>query len=1220
MKNLAGPDIPPRKRFGFFRRAVPANRNLLKKVLIGAAIVLVVFAIVGFFVVPPVAKHYLVKGMSEALGRNVTVESVRLNPFTLVAVVRGLDIAEADGSTRFLGFDELSVDLQAQSLLRLAPIVREVTLKMPYVHLVRNADGKTYNFSDIIDRFAAAPKAKEPSEPARFSVNNIRVSDGLVEIEDQPKQARHSVSDISIAIPFLSNVAYSLDDYVEPSFAAKFNGTPVALQGRTRPFQDAMEASLDIDIYKLDISRYMEYLPEDAGFRVTSGSLDAQLTLTFVRPVDRDANLWLKGDIALNRLAVTEKDGKPLLNLARLSVPIAGINVLGGQYKFDPIKLEKPEVFVRRNRDGSLNWVAALPGRSQKPSPQPADEPAASIELMLPELAIRDGAVHFSDLVPEPGFRTDLTNIQAALRDFALPQEQPASIDVSFDTRFGESVKHASSLTLEPLSSTGTLEARKVRLTRYSSYYHDLLAYQLEDGTVDVATRYAVTVEGEKLDARLDGFNLSLASARLRKPGADADLLSIKSVQVRNLAMDLGKRTVNVAEFTTSEGMIDVVREKDGGINVARIMTAREASETGGETSGAAAPDAAWQFNVARADLQKWQVAFTDLVPADPVRIVADELSIQGRDLGNQPDHKGQLALEARLNRTGSLSVKGPVSIAPPSAGLQVNLQKFSVVALQPWFADRLNILLTSADVSVAGNARVALGDAGQPDIGFEGDVTVARFASVDKPTSADFLKWETLQIDKIAYTHEPMRLDIGQVALSDFYSRIIIHPDGHLNLQDIMVAEPAAPAAEPAAEGEAPTPAPEQPAQAAQPTSPPPPIRIGAVTLQNGDVNFTDLFIKPNYSANLSAIGGAVTGLSSQLDTAADVDLRGRFAVTAPVQIKGKVNPLVQNLFLDIKADVRDIELGPFTPYSGKYVGYAIEKGKMSFDVSYRIQDRKLEASNRITVDQLTFGGKIESPEATKLPVLLAVALLKDRNGVIDVNLPISGSLDDPKFSVGGLIVRVIVNLITKAITSPFALLGSLVGGGGEELSYVEFDPGLATLSAAAEEKIAALKKGLVDRPGLRLDVMPLADPEADRETARRLAFERQVKAEKLQDLVKKGSEIKSVDEVDLAPEEYEKYLRRAYKEADIPKPRNALGFVKDLPVEETEKLMLTHTQVTDDDLLKLANQRAQAVKDALTRDGEVAPERVFLVAPKLQARDADDKRLGSRVDFSLK
>jgi hypothetical protein len=399
------------------------------------------------------------------------------------------------------------------------------------------------------------------------------------------------------------------------------------------------------------------------------------------------------------------------------------------------------------------------------------------------------------------------------------------------------------------------------------------------------------------------------------------------------------------------------------------------------------------------------------------------------------------------------------------------------------------------------------------------------------------------------------------------------------------------------------------------------PPVRVGKVSLQGGEIDFTDLFIKPNYRADLTEIAGSVVGLSSQLDTAADVELHGRFAKTAPVEIKGKVNPLAGNLFLDIAANVRDIELGPFSPYSGKYVGYAIEKGKMSFDVTYKIENRKLNAQNKLVLNQLTFGDKVESPDATKLPVRLAVSLLKDRNGVIDVNLPISGTLDDPKFSIGRIVITIIFNLIEKAVTAPFALIGSLFGGGGgEELSYIEFDPGLATLSAASEEKLSKLQTALVERPGLNLDIAGYADPETDREGLRRHKFDQQVKAQKRKQLVKGGASVPTIDEVQVEAAEYDKYLKLAYREAKFPKPRNVIGLPKGLPAEEMEKLMLTHTQITDEDLTQLANRRAQSAKDFITQGAKVSLERVFLLAPKVGKSAGDDKQQGPRAVFTLK
>ncbi len=1220
-----------RKASGASMRRPPLRRvPWLRRTVLGIGIFLVLFTAVGFLAVPPLAKHYLMKSLSDLLGRQVAIEDIDFNPFSMLAVVKGFRVMEPGASEEFVSFGELKLNLQAESIFRLAPILREVKLINPYVHIVRNPDGRTYNFSDLIEKFSAptaAPK-EEPATPPRFSINNVQIVNGRIEIDDRPENARHTVSEINVAIPFLSNLPYRIEEYVQPSFSARVNETPFSLAGRTKPFQDTLETSVDIEIDKLNIPRYMEYVPLDLAFRVPSGFLDSRLTVSFVRAEDRPV-LSVKGSADLHRFSLTELDGQPLLDLLHLEVPVSGIDVFGRKFVFGTIAVRSPEVFVRRDRAGRLNWLAALPAPAPQSDPAP-ENPAEPIALSVPEVKVSDGQVHVTDLVPQNGFRTDLSGIEATLRGFALPQTAPAQAELAFGTRSGETVKYAGSLMLSPLASEGTVEANRIRLVDYEPYYQDLIRYRLEAGVADLSTRYAFAVTDRGADIKLSELNLDLTGARMRKPGETEDFLRVKTAQLKNASVDVGRLVLDVGQFSTRDGFLNIIREPDGALNATRILPAPKEAPTAGREGSP------WLITLNRADVQKWKIAFTDLTLAEPVQIVADEVALKASGVSNQKNRKGQIALAAKLNQSGTLAAQGSVAIDPVGVELKVDLRDFGLVPLQPYFADKVNVLLTSADLSIAGVTRLALPPQGAPAFAFDGEMTLANFASLDKAKSEAFLRWATLFVGGIAYRHEPMQLAVEDMALSDFYSRIIIFPEGRLNLQEIVVrpgqevaAHEQEQGASPETAGRASAPAERtRPATAAVASAPaanapaaaPPPIRIAKVTLQDGDVNFTDLFIKPNYSADLTDIGGSVTGLSSQLDTAADVDLRGRFARTAPVEIKGRVNPLLEDLFLDLKANVRDIELGPFTPYSGKYVGYAIEKGKLRFDVEYKIENRELAAKNQIVVDQLTFGGKVESPQATKLPVLLAVALLKDRNGVIDVNLPISGSLDDPEFSVGGLIVQVIVNLVTKAVTAPFALIGNLIGGGGAELAYVEFEPGRAVLTTQAQEKLATLQNGMIERPGIRLDITPRVDPQADREGLRRIRYEDQVKAQKLKDLVKQGAAVRSVDEVKIEQAEYEKYLTRAYKEAKFPKPRNVIGLPKSLPAEEMEKLMLTNIQVSDDDLVKLANERGQAAKDFLTRSGEVVLERVFLIAPMVEAPKPDDKLKGSRADFALK
>jgi hypothetical protein len=399
--------------------------------------------------------------------------------------------------------------------------------------------------------------------------------------------------------------------------------------------------------------------------------------------------------------------------------------------------------------------------------------------------------------------------------------------------------------------------------------------------------------------------------------------------------------------------------------------------------------------------------------------------------------------------------------------------------------------------------------------------------------------------------------------------------------------------------------------------------IKVGVTKLINGRIDFSDHFVRPNYSAALTELNGQLGAFSSGSRDAATLELRGRAAGTALLEVSGQLNPTVKPLALDIKAKATDLELAPFSPYAGKYAGYAIERGKLSMDVAYKIDpDGKLDARNQVILNQLTFGDKIESKDATKLPVLLAVALLKDRNGVIDINLPVSGSVNDPKFSVGGIIVKVILNLLVKALTSPFALLS---GGGSDDLSVVEFQPGTAFVTAGGTSAIDKVAKALTERPALKMTVTGASDPIGERDAFQHAAIEARLLAEARRENLRAGAAAAPASGASapaaLPADEHERLLKQLYKSTDIPnKPRNAIGFAKDIPPAEMEALLKTRTPVSDDAMRELALQRGLAVRDALIAKG-LPSERLFLAAPKLRAaaEDAGSAAWTPRVQLSL-
>jgi len=701
--------------------------------------------------------------------------------------------------------------------------------------------------------------------------------------------------------------------------------------------------------------------------------------------------------------------------------------------------------------------------------------------------------------------------------------------------------------------------------------------------------------------------------------------------------------------------------------------------------SAAAAP---WRVAIADLAVDGGNVAVLDRAAAVPVAFEVTGLQVQMKNIAPDSATPSPLTVEARIRagqtEPGRLSYRGTVALQPLAAQGQVDVKQLPLHAFEPYFGAALNIDLIRADTSFKGQLRFAASPAG-PTLKLTGDTTLEEFransaavvasasvpatvasaasaaatpATPAEPAAAavaargrELLSWKMLNLrglDVAMAPGKPTAVEVKETALTDFYARVIVNENGRINLQDLVKsADPASTPA--AAAGTAPpasapvarvAPAPSTSASAAAPVrsasadaaaGPAAVVRFGPISLVNGRVLFSDRFVKPNYTANLSELTGKLSAFSSVQPTGApqlaDLELRGRAEGTASLEILGKLNPLAKPLALDVTGKVRDLELPPLSPYTVKYVGHGIERGKMSVDVHYVIQpDGQLTATNSIILNQLTFGEPVAGAP-TSLPVKLAVALLADRNGVIDLNLPLSGSLNDPQFRIGPVIFKIIGNLIVKAVTAPFSLLASAFGGGGQELSEVAFAPGSAQLSAEAQQGLDKVAKALADRPSLKMTVIGTSSLEAEREAYKRERLQRMVRAEKRRNSVVAGNTggnasaqassaaADGTADITVSAAEYPELLKAVYKRADFPKPRNLIGLAKDLPVKEMEDLLLANQQVSEQQMHQLAVQRGVVVRDYLAAQ-KLPLERLFLGAPK---DVGSDTKWTPRADLTL-
>ncbi len=1199
------------------------SKPAVRKGLIAGLVVLVSYTLFGFFGMPVILKSLLPKTLSDTLHRKTTLREIRFNPYELSVSVRGLEIAERDSKGTWISAEEVFANLQLASIFRGGPVLSEIRLVKPYVNIIRHRDG-SYNFMDLVEEFTKKP-AKQ-SKPLNYSLNNIQVIDGRIDLDDGPKKTRHEVRGIHLGVPFVSNLPYYVDRYIQPSFAAVVNGKAVSLKGRTKPFSDTRETVFDVNVTDLDIPHYLEYVPVRREYAVPTASLDVKGAVSFSQPKGKPPVVRVEGDVILRHLRIVEKDTSPMVNLPLAKVTILPSDVAARELRVSRLIVTDPEIDAAIDRNGKLNlMVLSIGNDNDIASPggvvEPVDRAAVdsrSTRVSVESIRLSGGKVRFTDGSRPLPFKTALGEIRIDVDRLSTEKGKAADGLLSLRTEAGETLDWKGSFILSPFTSEGTVTLGKGILKKYAPYYGDAVRFNVTGGTLDLQTGYRFARKEAETEVLLSGLSATLGDLRLKRRDDAEEFLRVPQLSLKDATIDLARREVVIAEAATARGFVAVRRGQGGEVNLSGLLAedrprapASVSSPASGKSRGSVPPEKQWVVNLRKAAIERYAVRFVDRTTDPPVDLSLEPIQFRAENVSTERNRRGKLSFSATVAREGAVSIGGGFSIDPPFLRAKVRVKTLPIAPAQPYFTDKVKILVTGGSVSATGDLSVDAPKGKPVRVGYKGETSVNGFSSVDKAHGEEFLKFASLHVGGMDAGNEPTQVSIDEVALTDFYSRIVVNPDATLNVQGVVargggagdnatapaVAAPSAGAAKPA----------------------PTPVRIETVTLQGGTILFSDRYVKPNYTASLVEIGGRISGLSSEETRQADVDLRGKLESSAPLEIRGKINPLAENLFVDLKIDFRDMDLSPLSPYTGRYTGFGIRKGKLALGLKYHIEKRKLDAENKVFLDQFTFGEAVDSPDATKLPVRLAVALLKDRKGEIHLDLPVTGQIDDPKFSVWGIVVKIIVNLLVKAATSPFALLGAIFGG-GEELTFLEFDPGATDLPGTAEAKIGSLAKVMVERPGLQLEIEGHVDVEKDTEGWRRLLFRRKVAARKVRDLVRSGQAAPALDNVRVEAAEYPKFLAQAYKEEKFPKPRNFLGMAKDLPVPEMEKLILTHIPVTNDDLRQIAHQRASNVKERLIRAGSVDPGRIFLVEPKTLPPDRKEKLRDSRVDFRIR
>ncbi|ALA58324.1 DUF748 domain-containing protein [Nitrospira moscoviensis] len=900
--------------------------------------------------------------------------------------------------------------------------------------------------------------------------------------------------------------------------------------------------------------------------------------------------------LTIRDLAVWGDDAHALLGFEELYVNAELMSVINWAPTFSAITLRYPFVVLRVDQAGRVNLLelfpASVPSDSGRETPAPVPESRSLPSLFIERLHIDQGIVEFHDESRPTPFAADLVPVTVTLRNFSTVANSPNTLRLAGEMGPGERIEWEGSVHFTPMQSTGTLRIAKLGMRSLWEYVQDAVRFEIADGILDVSADYDVGWDGSALRASLTGGTMTVAGLRLTEKDDPLPLVTVPLFEVTGIEGDLGTRRVGFASLRSRDAHVIGWIDEQRRVNVQELFaSAQNAAPVSMAEAEAPPRTPSWSVTIGSVSIENYSLALEDRQTLPPVRVEFEPVSFTARNLSNEPGAKAAVALSVRVNDKGMVTAAGSVVPAPLTADMDVQVSHLQLPGFQPYVDQLARLSVESGAATLDGHVSYRSETDQRPVIRFTGQASVTELRTKDRQLEQDFLKWDALHVRGLQVDVKPMHIGIAEVVAQRPYLRFIIGQDRTTNVSQIMTRADSV-----ASEGGTRV-APAAPGQGLVP------IQVEAVRLIDGSAHFADYSVEPSIDTGIEGLRGGITGLSSQTLARAAVRLRGNVGRHAPVSIDGRINPLSDDPFTDVSVRFKNVDLTVLSPYAMRFAGYAIKQGKASVDLQYQFSKSTLEAENKVVLEQLTLGDKVESPDATSLPVKLAVALLKDRNGVIHIDLPVRGNLQDPEFQYGRVLVGALMNVVKKAAMAPFQTVARLVGGDDDELSAVPFPVGDKALTPAGEKHLAALAKALHERPELRLEVAGAADAEADR-----IALANRKLTRELISMKAAGPRSTPPQEdsgaVQLTDAEEADLIRTMYAKRYGKVPAREAA-----PPEALKDRLLQGIAVDDDEIRDLGRERARQIEDYLVVREGIPPERIYVQDVNVDAKAEDGR-----------
>lgn len=897
--------------------------------------------------------------------------------------------------------------------------------------------------------------------------------------------------------------------------------------------------------------------------------------------------------------------GKEQVGVERLYANLALDSVWTGALHLQAVELDKPRNEVLFAKDGTLNLTQLfkLPTSEPKPEAPPSDP----FPLRIGSIKLNGGYLHFADQRPSEPIEFLYDDMNLELKNLSTLPDDNADMTLVANGPNGGRIDWSGTLSLAPIASQGTLKVTDAKMKLFWPYVRDAVPLVLEDGVVNLDTHYTLNLSKET-ELLLNNTSVRVAPFAIKAPDG-RPLARLANLEVSETSIDLAKQLVTVGKVRSEKLETWAALEQDGQLDWQKLFASQPAKATSKEKAEPAAaeptpeekaakePSKPWQVLLKDVQLRNYQVHLADRSQKEPVALDVGPLNVdmQGFDSLNQSPFT--LKLDTGIGKQGKLQAAGQVNLAPVTAKLDVSTRDIDLRIAQAYLSPFIRLELRSGMLD--SDLKVDLKRTEPLAFTVAGKAQVNQLHTLDTIKGRDFVKWQQVDVDGLSYVHGDA-LTIDKVTLLQPYARFIINEDRTTSVDDLLIPQPAG----------APASAKSSPASAT--ASKPLGIHIGQININDGSANFADLTLTPNFATAIQQLNGQIGTLDNRKPAPAKVDVKGKVDRYAPVTIKGALNPFNPLASLDIATSFKRVELTTLTPYSGKFAGFRIRKGRLNLDLHYLITNGQLKAENKVVVEQLQLGEKVDSPDAVDLPIRLAVALLKDTEGKISIELPVTGDLNNPQFSVMPIVWQTLRNLVLRAAQAPFKFIGGLIAGGdSQDLGNVAFTPGSSELSADAQSALDKLASALKERPELRLEIEGTSAQSSDGPLIAQQRLEREYQATWYKILQRRGDKVPAnasmlvVDDSD-KPAMLEGIYRTRLKQQP---PAEWQQLSRDERTAKLREAVIKSWAESTALLRTLGQERASSIKDYLVDKGKLEDGRVYFIDTSLGQAEKDGR-----------